>query len=941
MAIQPQFAPLVVAGDPGDAMNRAREVPWFNPREMTDEQVLALSTGRSALLAEFHRAVQHRLAEPGTFKHWLITGMRGAGKSFFLRLVQATFTAHHGQAARFVLLPEEHRNIYAPHEFLTEIERLLADGQQNPGQAPAWRVDDTGSAWNAALSNLLTSLGSSPLLVVGVENFDVLLAQAFADATDNSRLRHLMSNEPRIMLLATAVRGDFDENYDQRLFRQFEHHCLPPWNPQDHRDYLSRRAEQQRRVATERQLARIDAYSRYTGGNARAAAILAATLLDEADPLAGAMDLDAAIEKMSDYYRNLIERVPINTRKLLDALIRGGEPASQTEVAHRTGANANEISRAFTWLVDNGYVSESRLKGEKSKQYRVLDRLFVQFYRMRSIHPGQRSKLAVMADLVADTLSFPEKWHWARHYAGVGETDEAFTLAELALKEKLVDIQRLPSAQRSLPALLDIGGAWEQHEAIRACKGVETYKRILATFPTDEALRLAMARDAEVVRAIHRGKARGDVLVPLLVQSLSLSPCQKYGVIATLIDPSSSELKWGEYEKIFTDEIAEFEKLRPTEGVTIIELERLREIGHEFPRTLSLMRFAEWVVEGTDFLQSLGTVTAASWAAEAAQNWAASGFPDLAESSTSTCLTALQKLIDEEYNPSLALTIISQTKIPETISIQQRANIWEIAGFAKEQLDDYSGAYQSFSQAIQALGAEGPATMRLWNQEKMAWCLGQQGKAIEAVKLHQQLVAEWMVEKDSRGRDQSITWNIGQIARHTATLQSVAAAWQVLDKHFEQFALAEVKEWAVRQLGDAVADVVRQHDIRTGFALGCEVLTGLAERPALPAEACLRGLWIDMVEMAVPHELLSDLLHEWPRIFASNFAELAPLHALLLEWLSDLNTPAAEREARHKTLDPDLVTTLVALAEGLSRKTKARLGFGSKPASTNNADNDL
>ena len=273
-------------------MNRARHIPWFNPREMDDATILALNTGRAALLDELRQVIRQRSLHPGQSSHWLLTGPRGAGKSFFLRLLQASFNKQPMAGVRFVLLPEELHNVYAPHELLGEIERMLTPSEQ--GAMAMWRVQDAGQAWNQALQQLLGKFDES-LLVVGIENMDEVLAQAFSDDVDNSRLRHLMSNEPRIMFVATAVQGEFDEQHTQRLFRQFEHRSLPRWNAQDHRTYLRLRARQQGGEPSAKQLNRIDAYSRYTGGNPRAAAVLAATILDVDDLMAGADDLDAAI----------------------------------------------------------------------------------------------------------------------------------------------------------------------------------------------------------------------------------------------------------------------------------------------------------------------------------------------------------------------------------------------------------------------------------------------------------------------------------------------------------------------------------------------------------------------------------------------------------------------------------------------------------------------
>lgn len=470
-------------------MNR-RHIPWFNPREMNDATVLALNTGRGPLLAELMQVIRQRSQNPGQFTHWLLTGPRGAGKSFFLRLVQASFNHNPMPQVRFVLLPEELQNVYAPHELLAEIERMLAPNGQKEGAIPRWRVEDSGRLWEQAKQQLLAAFDES-LLVVGVENIDAMLAQAFTTDVDNSRLRHLMSNEPRIMFVASAVLGEFDENHAQRLFRQFEHRTLPRWNAQDHRTYLNLRAKQQGGKPSAQQLNRIDAYSRYTGGNPRAAAVLAATILDVDDLLTGADDLDAAIEKMSDYYRALIERIPGNTRKLFDALVRGGEPASQTELAERTGARQNEISRAFGWLLDNGYVSETREPGSKAKQYRVLDRLLVQFYRMRYMHPGQRSRLAVMADLLADMLSFSDKWQFTDAVHEVRQVP-----AEAYLNKELPDAALINIQADDTCAIPQLAGAvaaacTRMHQTHGFAIGVDILRGLAQRpqYPTEAALR--------------------------------------------------------------------------------------------------------------------------------------------------------------------------------------------------------------------------------------------------------------------------------------------------------------------------------------------------------------------------------------------------------------------------------------------------------------------
>jgi predicted transcriptional regulator len=901
-------------------------VPWFNPREMDDETVLMLSTGREELLTQFFKSVCDRLAHPGLFKHWLLTGTRGAGKSFFLRLVQTSFNQAVGSQVRFVLLPEEHRNIYAPHEFLVEVQRMLNVEQGDIGAPSAWRVEDQNKAWQTALGDLLQAY-TEPLLVIGVENFDQLLEQAFSVETDNSRLRHLMSNEPRIMILATAVQGDFDENYNQRLFRQFEHHPIPRWDAEDHRDYLVRRARRSNKQPTALQLARIDAYSRYTGGNARAAAVLAGALLDDIDPLQAATSLDAAIEKMSDYYRNLIERIPPNTRKLFDALVRGGEPASQTEIAERIGARQNDISRAFMWLVDQGYVSESRQPGQKIKQYRVLDRLFVQFYRMRSISPGQRSKLALMAELLADTLGFKDKWRFANRYAADGHDHEARTLAELALKERMIDIKLLSAIANDTGKLCALGTDWVEWdsiiEAFNASDEMSGVKEIIRRYPDDESLRNTIERASTLVRATSRDKVQGADLATLLEGAL-MSPVEGFHILLILLSPRSGEFLWSRLLKFLQGETEKYEKLTKTGSEQTAKFSAMLELRRTYPRTASLDELSRKAILSENYTD-FDLASIADWAAHASLSWLEANQNALVHASLETCIVALDRL-SEAGTPEIRLQVIGlvEPKLTE-FPLTQRAEIQELKGGALEQKGLYSAAYQTFAAARnERIEASQPGAASL-NLGRMAWCQSAAGNFTQA------LVELTLAFEEALAENQldDAAWSLGQMARITAAQSGTRAAWALLDREVGKVGGNMIK--AFQQLGDAICDCVLRHGEAVAFAWGYDLLQGLVARPQYPTEEALRAVWIDMIDMGVPHGLLRDLLGEWQHLFAEHYdAGMQALNQLLQDWLDDLDTPADTRETRRLTLDPDLATTLVALVEGLSPKARRRLALQSE-----------
>lgn len=892
MALQPEFDSLVVACQSGDGMSKNIHIPWFNPREMNDATVLHLNTGRDALLHRLFAAVHERLAHTGVFTHWLLTGTRGAGKSFFLRLVQASFPlrleAQFAGQARFVLLPEEHRNIYSAHELLAEIERMLRVGDGDLGASPVWRVKNPEAAWADALASLLKAFPER-LLVVGVENFDELLAQAFSDETDNARLRHLMSNQPRLMFVATAVQGAFDENYEQRLFRQFEHHPIPPWDATDHRDYLTRRADRVGKSITPLQLARIDAYSYYTGGNARAAAVLAGAILEDTDPLQVAGDLDAAIEKMSDYYRALIDRIPPQTRKLFDALIRGGDPASQSEIAQRTGAQQNEISRAFAWLVDQGYVSESRLAKAKTKQYRVQDRLLVQFYRMRSISPGQRSKLALMADLLADILLFNDKWTFAHRYATQGHNQEARTLIEWALKERMIDATQLPEALQATEKLCAMGDNWAVWDSIaKVSGGIDRDMEILRQYPTDEAMRNAIDTLVPLAEAKSYGEVSGKTWVAEFMGMLLLNPVQKLGFLASALSENSTlgnALKLSK-EVRSAETIA---KKKLSENV-IFHFKRDFELGRIYPRTVSLIHMSIRVIsESGDLFGKIDDAVAANWAAEAALNWINAKESKRAESALSDCITILGKLSTEGRDDAVLAICKQLDSDLQRFSPVQRGIIKLFKGIAQTSLDQYANAYHVNEQAHQDF-------------------LKTSHTALTDAALSMMAI------------------NLGQMARQTALHEGAEAAWTVLDAHLNK--VGEQFEVAIAQLGDAVAEASKHQGEAAGFALGVALLQGLAQRTAWVSESVLRRMWIKMIEADVPLGLLRDLLDEWPHLFDHQaHPSLHDLRRLLHDWLTDIATPPEQRAARRLTLDPDLATTLTALGEHLTPATQQRLGY--------------
>ncbi|MDX6750769.1 tetratricopeptide repeat protein, partial [Geminicoccaceae bacterium 1502E] len=408
----------------------------FNPHAMSDEAVKALATGREDVLAQILGVIEANRSGGGSLQHVLITAPRGMGKSFLLRLVQVALQER-TDPPRFVLLPEEQPNITTPASFLDEIRRRLEGG--DPRAAMPRFAEEGPGAWEEAAARLEAAIRAAmpddphPLLVAAVENLDVLLDSVFRGKADQSRLRKLLAGQPHLMLLATTLKGDLDQSYDARLFHAFAHKRLRPWEQADYVAYFRRRAGTKGAIHPGE--SRLKAIATFTGGSPRMAVVLA-DLVEEGDPLSAAGTLDRLVDELTPYYQDLLERMPPRSRALFDALVRGGEPCSQSDLAVRVGTTQNRIAQHFAWLRENEVVFGERRQGGRDFLYRVADRVFVQYYKKRFIlHGMDYTPLAAMTDFLEMFFSVDENRAYAQDLLKRGAKREAQIFMQVALEQ--------------------------------------------------------------------------------------------------------------------------------------------------------------------------------------------------------------------------------------------------------------------------------------------------------------------------------------------------------------------------------------------------------------------------------------------------------------------------------------------------------------------------
>lgn len=435
------------------APSRPLVVRTFMTHEMHDEDIAALATGHNEEFDRIMSAIERsRRSSPGSLQHIVLYGSRGFGKSFMTRRVEIAVSklACNATPIIYLLLPEEQHNLQrSPHAFLDtvthKIKHATSDNDEayydtlfrwpkTRGEAKSWadsaiRLE---SAVDAAFPN------GHGLVVVVAENFDTLLATLFKNDEDEQRLRMWLDRRNnRVMLFATAT-GTVDMDYDRPLFKAFEPIRLSPWTTSECIAYFNRQRERDgRKPLDSSQQAKALAISEFIGGTPRLAQLLAG-VLDTQDALSVAETMSALADRLAEYYRRRVEDLPPLGRGLLDALIRGGEPASQTELAARVEANGQaSIARAMLDLQQADIIRGRPALIGKETLYAVTDRVFVHYYRIRQ---GSRvvraTPLVTILDFLRSFYTRDEQRAQSLKHLEAGQYAEAGLFSRLALEGK-------------------------------------------------------------------------------------------------------------------------------------------------------------------------------------------------------------------------------------------------------------------------------------------------------------------------------------------------------------------------------------------------------------------------------------------------------------------------------------------------------------------------
>jgi tetratricopeptide (TPR) repeat protein len=448
----------------------------FNPYDLPDETLRSVAVGREASVARIMSIIRQN-ATGGAIQHVQVVAPRGFGKSFLVRLVRLAAKREYdeGTPVRFILLPEEQLNVDSPHRLLNEIQRIL-DGKP-PNTLTGATFEDDDGAWDRAVRSLDRSISIAlperkGVVVAVVENFDILLADIFRRPQDQSRLRAWLARPlGRLMLFATATRR-VDGNYSQRLFHATSVIELEPWQEETCLEFYNKlRSLSATPAMSDRMRAKAQAISRFIGGSPRMATVLA-EVLDNNDSLQAAETLDALIDEMTPYYKHRIETLSRQARSVLDALLRGGEPATQTELAIRLNTIQGRIARPFTELRARGEVTGAKASQSAEILYRVSDRLMAHYFRKRYLDVGSgASPLNTITEFLAAFFSIDEKRAEAERLRTLGKPSDAAVLERLVANVATSGTRLIPTWLKDIYRRVEsLGDAGDQPRAIELCR---------------------------------------------------------------------------------------------------------------------------------------------------------------------------------------------------------------------------------------------------------------------------------------------------------------------------------------------------------------------------------------------------------------------------------------------------------------------------------------
>ncbi|OAI02083.1 hypothetical protein A1353_17265 [Methylomonas methanica] len=351
----------------------------YNPQEMQEDLFVERFVVRRDTLAE----LLQRIREAGHnqfFKHTIIQGLRGQGKTTLLRKLSICVRDDVELSPWLipVLFREEEYSVTSlcrlwelVAEYLSDQPEFetLPDQYEEAYQSPHYEQDCF-----SILGDALQQADKSVLLLI--DNLGEMLGKF--ELRDQQRLREILQTSRRIRIVgASAVM--LEQHYDQGkpFFQFFTMKTLDGLNREETRELLlglgdaEQTAKMQDILRT--QSGKVEALRRLTAGVPRTMILLFEIFLD--DHGSALDDLEALLDRVTPLYKHRLDDLPAQQQAIVHAIALGWDAMSTKEIAAKTRLPSKQVSAQLSQLEKNRLIRRIPTS-TKNHLYQLEERFF-------------------------------------------------------------------------------------------------------------------------------------------------------------------------------------------------------------------------------------------------------------------------------------------------------------------------------------------------------------------------------------------------------------------------------------------------------------------------------------------------------------------------------------------------------------------------------------
>lgn len=401
-------------------------IPWYNPRQLSWEELQVLFVGREALLEEILTHFE-RQASSTTRQHWLIRGARGSGKSYLSAMVYHRVKRDKRLKTAFlpIWLPEaEIYTIFNAGILLQRIaEQLIQaikplepiDYKRLKEELHQCLSDNDEDTFFDALLDMLKHYAhiQNKTLLILVENLDALL-DAFAPQerrSETRRLRSLLLHEPTFLFFSTTPTNHLKALDDpaEPLYGHLLERKLLPLSETDTTSLLRKGAQ----LLASKDLSetnlqhfsdeKLHTLHWLTGGLPRSIVMAVSVLIENNNMESTVGEFETLLDANTAYFEARLAQLPPRERVIVTAMAGSEENLTSQEIAQLTRLPERSLSTLINRLEENGHLTAMGKIGGKGTVYALSDGLFRLWWPYRQGHSRLEPLIRFLAHWVSSS----------------------------------------------------------------------------------------------------------------------------------------------------------------------------------------------------------------------------------------------------------------------------------------------------------------------------------------------------------------------------------------------------------------------------------------------------------------------------------------------------------------------------------------------------------